>query len=218
MDRAPLQRASVLVAACLLLPSYGVQAVDVLDDTIEQRVVSNGGFDAGLEPWTFWTASLPNPDAFLAWSPLDADLSPESGSAQFVNRVASAGTTYAASPDCFQLGSLDHAIRVRLRYHVAVGGGQLAVVLWSGFEGDTPEVDPPCHGPGIEQVLGGPVAATAGFVEFDSGWLPAVGPLASLDIGFTPQVPLAPYVAHVDDVRVHVARMSTVFGDGLESK
>lgn len=206
------------VVACLLVLSHDAQAVEVLEDTIEQQVVSNGAFDAGLEPWTFWTASLPNPDAFLAWSLLDADLDPASGSAQFVNLVASAGTTYASSPDCFQLGGFDRAIRVRLRYHVASGSARLSVPLWSGFEGDTPEVDPPCRGPGIEQVLGGPVAATAGFVEFDSGWLPAVGPLASLDIGFTPQVPLVPYVAHIDDVRVDVARMSTVFEDGLESR
>lgn len=195
-----------------------MQAVEVLEDTIEQQVVSNGGFDGGLAPWTFWTRDLPSPDAFLAWAPLDADLSLASGSAQFVNLLASAGSTYAASADCFQLDGLDQAIRVRLRYHVAEGGGQLAVVLWNGFQGDTPEVDPPCQGPGIEQVLGGPVAETAGFVEFDSGWLPAAGPLASLDIGFAPHVPLASYVAHIDDVRVDVARMSTVFEDGLESK
>lgn len=214
--RATTRTACCCALACALVAGTPAtaNAVEVLEDSIQPQVVVNAGFDTGLLPWS---PIQPNDDAITAWSPLDASGDLASGSIQFVNLVASAGSTLAAGADCFAVASPGMAIRVRFRYHVAVGSARLWLDLWTGFKGDDPDNDPECMGPGWRHVLGGAVDATPGFVDFDSGWMPFLGPLASFDIGVVPHAPWSPYIVHIDDVQVDLGRISTVFEDGLEN-
>ena len=218
MARAGL--AAVLFAA---LPAHASasdwdEPVDVLPESIQMQAVANGDFDGGLAPWLPGTDSAPDPDAYTAWSPLDHGGDVASGSLQFVNLTPGAGNTFALGADCFQFDDRPfQAIRVRLRYHVPVGSGRLWIELWTGFQGDMPDSEPPCYGPGIWRTLGGPVGTTAGFVEFDSGWLRGFGPIGDIAVGFAPYTPVSAYVAHIDDVRVDIATIAGVFSDGLES-
>jgi hypothetical protein len=189
-------------------------ALTVQADTVQRLEVDNGAFDTSLLDWSPRQFFPPVPGTLITWSPLDAGLSPGSGSAAVLSETGFPGPMTVHSHSCFRLRH-DFALRVRLKHRMAVGGGDLLVQLLAGFAGDTPESDPPCVGPGWPIELRETLDASEGFTEYVSEWLQVNAPLAQLSIGFTTRA-AAPFALHLDDVIVEIAQVSTLFENGME--
>lgn len=183
--------------------------------------LENPGFDGDAGGWL--TGLAADGAAWSTWVAEDAGNRFGSGSIEFGSIGGQALVPPLASNTCIHVDEVSPAlveVRVRLRYRVMVGSGNLQTIVQQGFAGDDPATDPPCIGPYTGMLsLQHAVAFSDGFIDYDSGWQPlAGGPLAMLDIGFQPADPAVPFVALVDDVRMDLRADARIFGHGFQAR
>lgn len=216
-----LQRTATTLALVLV----GWLLVPVVAQAQQAPVaLENPGFDGDADGWM--TGLAADGSAWSGWVADDAGNRPGSGSIEF-GTVGGHGLLPALeSTTCIVVDEVSPAlagkrmeVRVRLRYRVMAGSGNLLTIVQQGFAGDDPATDPPCIGPFTGMLpLQQPVAASDGFMEYDSGWQPlAGGPLAMLGIGFQPADPATPFLALVDDVQMDLRADPRIFGHGFQA-
>ena len=218
--RTRVQRTATTPALALL----GWLAVSVAVQAQQAPVaLENPGFDGGAAGWT--TGLAADGSAWSTWVTDDAGNRADSGSIEFGTSGGHALLPTLDSTTCVRIDEVSPAlagkrleVRVQLRYRVMGGSGSLLTIVQQGFAGDDPATDPPCIGPYTGVLpLQQPVAASDGFIEYDSGWQSlAGGPLAMLGIGFQPE-PGAPFLALVDDVRMELRADARIFGHGFQA-